>query len=222
MSALARFRDWWLGQFRKTSGLGKVAWVGVPLLFGCCALTMVSVLLSPGASPRVEPAAAATRAVDLEEDAVTAAATQESATEESAVETTAPTDTERPTATARATRTAAPTRTQRPTNTPRPTATDEPPTASRPPSTATVVRVATIPLPTATPLPPPPPTATLPPPPPTQPPPAANCDPSYPDVCIPSPPPDLNCKDIPFRRFRVLPPDPHGFDGNQDGVGCES
>jgi micrococcal nuclease len=28
-----------------------------------------------------------------------------------------------------------------------------------------------------------------------------NCDPAYPDVCIPSPPPDLDCKDIPFRRF---------------------
>ena len=58
--------------------------------------------------------------------------------------------------------------------------------------------------------------------PPTAAPPPANCDPSYPDVCIPPKPPDLNCKDIPYRRFRVLPPDPHGFDGNGDGVGCES
>lgn len=49
----------------------------------------------------------------------------------------------------------------------------------------------------------------------------ANCDPSYPDVCIPSPPPDLDCKDIPYRHFRVLPPDPHRFDGNHDGEGCE-
>lgn len=49
-----------------------------------------------------------------------------------------------------------------------------------------------------------------------------NCDPSYPDVCIPPPPPDLDCKDIPFRRFRVLPPDPHRFDGDGDGLGCES
>lgn len=48
-----------------------------------------------------------------------------------------------------------------------------------------------------------------------------DCDPSYPTVCIPSPPPDLNCDDIPFKRFEVLPPDPHGFDGNNDGVGCE-
>lgn len=49
----------------------------------------------------------------------------------------------------------------------------------------------------------------------------ANCDPSYPDVCIPSPPPDLDCGDIPYRHFRVLPPDPHNFDGNHDGEGCE-
>jgi micrococcal nuclease len=48
-----------------------------------------------------------------------------------------------------------------------------------------------------------------------------NCDPAYPDVCIPPAPPDLDCKDIPYRRFRVLPPDPHRFDGNHDGVGCE-
>jgi micrococcal nuclease len=52
--------------------------------------------------------------------------------------------------------------------------------------------------------------------------PPANCDPSYPTVCIPPYPPDLDCGDISFRRFQVLPPDPHGFDGNQDGVGCES
>ena len=51
--------------------------------------------------------------------------------------------------------------------------------------------------------------------------PAANCDPSYPTVCIPPPPPDLDCKDITYRRFKVLPPDPHHFDGNHDGIGCE-
>jgi len=48
------------------------------------------------------------------------------------------------------------------------------------------------------------------------------CDPAYPTVCIPSPPPDLDCKDLPYRRFTVLPPDPHRFDGDHDGVGCES
>jgi hypothetical protein len=48
------------------------------------------------------------------------------------------------------------------------------------------------------------------------------CDPAYPTVCIPPPPPDLDCKDITFRRFTVLPPDPHRFDGDHDGIGCES
>jgi micrococcal nuclease len=52
--------------------------------------------------------------------------------------------------------------------------------------------------------------------------PQENCDPSYPDVCIPSPPPDLDCGDIPYRRFRVTGSDPHRFDGDHDGIGCES
>jgi hypothetical protein len=49
------------------------------------------------------------------------------------------------------------------------------------------------------------------------------CDPSYPDDCIPSPPPDLDCGDdgIP-ENFKVLPPDPHEFDDDNDGIGCES
>lgn len=63
------------------------------------------------------------------------------------------------------------------------------------------------PVPTATPIPPTPR--------------PASCDPAYPDVCIPSPPPDLDCADIPYCRFRVLPPDPHNFDGGGDGIGCE-
>jgi hypothetical protein len=49
----------------------------------------------------------------------------------------------------------------------------------------------------------------------------ANCDPSYPEICIPQYPPDLNCGDISDRRFAVLSPDPHGFDWNRDGIGCE-
>ena len=65
-----------------------------------------------------------------------------------------------------------------------------------------------------------------PPPAPPPPPPGGNCAASYPTVCIPPPPPDLNCADIPYRHFQVrwdVPdPDPHGFDGNRDGVGCES
>ena len=39
---------------------------------------------------------------------------------------------------------------------------------------------------------------------------------------LPPPPPDLDCGDIPYRRFAVRYPDPHNFDGNHDGVGCES
>lgn len=49
-----------------------------------------------------------------------------------------------------------------------------------------------------------------------------SCDQSYPDFCIPPPPPDLNCSDIPQKRFTVLQPDPHRFDGDKDGIGCES
>ncbi len=50
----------------------------------------------------------------------------------------------------------------------------------------------------------------------------ANCDPSYPTLCIPPGAPDLDCGDITDKRFPVLQPDPHRFDGNKDGVGCES
>ena len=53
------------------------------------------------------------------------------------------------------------------------------------------------------------------------PPPSGDCDAAYPDVCIPPPPPDLDCIDVPHRNFRVLPPDPHRFDSDRDGVGCE-
>lgn len=48
------------------------------------------------------------------------------------------------------------------------------------------------------------------------------CDAAYPTVCIPPPPPDLDCSDIPYRNFKVLPPDPDGFDGDGNGIGCES
>jgi uncharacterized membrane protein YgcG len=49
-----------------------------------------------------------------------------------------------------------------------------------------------------------------------------NCDPSYPDVCIRPFPPDLDCRDIQHRDFKVRPPDPHDFDREGDGIGCES
>jgi micrococcal nuclease len=48
------------------------------------------------------------------------------------------------------------------------------------------------------------------------------CDLSYPDFCIATPPPDLDCKHVaPNKNFTVLPPDPHRFDGDKDGIGCE-
>jgi hypothetical protein len=51
---------------------------------------------------------------------------------------------------------------------------------------------------------------------------SAGCDPAYPTVCIPPSPPDLDCTDVPYRNFEVLPPDPHHFDGDRDGIGCET
>lgn len=74
--------------------------------------------------------------------------------------------------------------------------------------------------PAATPTPPPPPTATPVPAPTFTP--TRNCDPSYPTLCIPLNSPDLNCPDIQIKNFPVLPPDPHGFDRDRDGIGCES
>ena len=52
--------------------------------------------------------------------------------------------------------------------------------------------------------------------------PPGQCDPSYPTVCIPPPPPDLDCPQVlPLVNFPTLPPDPHGFDRDSDGIGCE-
>ena len=95
------------------------------------------------------------------------------------------------------------------TGTPTTTATS----TTRPTATATPTPTNT-PRPTATPTKTPTPTATA-----TR---QGNCHPSYPTVCIPPPPPDLDCGDIPYRNFTVLPPDPHRFDSDGDGVGCES
>lgn len=51
---------------------------------------------------------------------------------------------------------------------------------------------------------------------------ATSCDASYPDYCIPPPPPDLNCDDIRGHKpFRVRRPDPHHFDRDRDGWACE-
>lgn len=54
--------------------------------------------------------------------------------------------------------------------------------------------------------------------------PVNECDPSYPDFCL-APAwviGDLDCGDVGQKRFRVFPPDSHGFDRDGDGVGCES
>lgn len=50
-----------------------------------------------------------------------------------------------------------------------------------------------------------------------------NCDAAYPDFCIP---PvwmygDLDCVDIEGSYFTVYDPDPHWFDDDFDGIGCE-
>ncbi len=54
----------------------------------------------------------------------------------------------------------------------------------------------------------------------------AYCAASYPTACTPPPPPDLDCGGITYRNFTVLynvpDPDPHGSDGDHDGVGCET
>ena len=142
-----------------------------------------------------------------------------------------------PTDTLTPTRTFTPTISDTPTITFTPTITDTPTVTLTPSRTSTPTKTQT-PTPsitltrtkTRTPLPYIPPVETAIPPvepyiPPVEtaiPGPIGNCDPSYPTVCIPPPPPDLNCDDIPFRNFQVLPPDPHNFDGNHDGFGCQS
>ncbi len=48
-----------------------------------------------------------------------------------------------------------------------------------------------------------------------------DCDPAYPTICIPAGSYDLDCPEIPYRRFPVPGVDPHRFDGDNDGIGCE-
>jgi hypothetical protein len=48
------------------------------------------------------------------------------------------------------------------------------------------------------------------------------CDPSYPSICIPPPPPQLSCNDIGVTDFPVQGADPHNFDSDNNGIGCES
>lgn len=54
--------------------------------------------------------------------------------------------------------------------------------------------------------------------------PATGCNPYYPDVCIHDNP-RLNCTVLKAKgisKFRVLPPDPLGYDRDGDGIGCEN
>lgn len=205
--------------------LGKPAWsrlkslsrrakIGLGAATGLLLLWLCGLLLPTG---NVEPGVTLTQAAFQQGESGPAnslapAADEPSPTAE-ATETPEPseTPTEEPTDEPTQTPTAEPTQTptEEPTSshTPRPTATDPPPTDTPPPPTATL----------------PPPTATLPPAAtPTTAPPAGPCDPAYPTVCIPPPPPDLDCGQISHRRFQVLAPDPHNFDGDGNGIGCES
>lgn len=54
---------------------------------------------------------------------------------------------------------------------------------------------------------------------------AGNCSPAYANVCIPPPPPDLNCEEI-RQQYGcsiqvVIQPDPHEIDRDGDGIACE-
>lgn len=101
--------------------------------------------------------------------------------------------------------------------TPRPTATSPPTSSPSPEPTAPPTQPPTQ-APTQPPTQPPaaPPAA----PPATQPP-VANCEPAYPSICL-TPGVDVDCSEIPYRNFTVLPPDPFRLDGrDNDGIGCE-
>jgi len=87
---------------------------------------------------------------------------------------------------------------------------------STPLPVAAPVVVSTTPAPAPAPVPAPAPAT-----PPATAPANSGCEPAYPTVCIPRGP-DLDCGDIPYRRFVVNPPDPFRFDADHDGIGCES
>ena len=48
------------------------------------------------------------------------------------------------------------------------------------------------------------------------------CNPNYAGACIPNVPYDLDCSDITARNFRVVGTDVYGFDGDGDGIACET
>jgi len=51
--------------------------------------------------------------------------------------------------------------------------------------------------------------------------PGSGCNPAYPDVCITHDQPCTELKAQGIYNFRVLSPDPYGFDRDNDGIGCE-
>ena len=60
--------------------------------------------------------------------------------------------------------------------------------------------------------------------------PDGECDPAYVNLCLPPPPPDLNCADVDPRlreagldalELREAGVDPHGLDRDRDGLACE-
>ena len=82
------------------------------------------------------------------------------------------------------------------------------------------------PTPTPTPAPTPTPTPT-----PAAAPPGEDCDPGYIGLCVPPPPPDLNCPDIramlreqglDVLQVRADGEDSHGLDLDRDGLACET
>src|SRR4029453_11588235 len=52
--------------------------------------------------------------------------------------------------------------------------------------------------------------------------PQQDCDPAYPDDCLPSPPPDLDCADVGHRvTVDHSYGDPHRLDADPGGIGCD-
>jgi micrococcal nuclease len=47
------------------------------------------------------------------------------------------------------------------------------------------------------------------------------CDTNYAGACVPRSTVDLDCADVGGGDFQVVGADPHGFDGDHDGVACE-
>lgn len=93
-----------------------------------------------------------------------------------------------------------------------PTTAPVPPTSTQAPApTATAAPPTAVP-PTAVPPTAAPPTAT----------PGPQCDPNYKGACVPPYPPDVNCADIPVKRFQRVGNDPHKLDTDDDGIACES